>query len=96
MSGSYWWYQFHKEGKDWDSIQPDLEFDKVKPRLKGTILNCIFWLRGLFFAGDEHGFLKEGVKTYQMAPMSPDACWLANFFSVFESIVYAVGYIIAD
>ncbi len=51
--------------KKWraETLQPGLEFDNFKPRLKSGIFKCISWLNGLFFGGDYRGFLKEGVKT---------------------------------
>jgi hypothetical protein len=54
-----------------ETLQPGLECDNFKPRLKRGIFNCISWLNGSVFEGDDQGFLKEGVKTYQMATMSP-------------------------
>ncbi len=42
-----------------------------KPLLKCSILKCISWLSASFFGGEHRGFLKKGVKTYRMAPMSP-------------------------
>jgi hypothetical protein len=45
--------------------------DIFKPLLKCSIFKCISWLNGSFFGGDHRGFLKEGVKTSRMAPMSP-------------------------
>jgi hypothetical protein len=52
-----------------------------KPPLKLSILKCISWLNGSFFRGEHRGFLKEWVKTYQMAPMSPLNCQLFFFAS---------------
>jgi hypothetical protein len=50
----------------------DLGFGNFKPQLKSGIFKCISWLNGsFFFGGDDEGFLKEGVKTYQMTPMPP-------------------------
>ncbi len=63
-----------------------MEFDNFKPRLKSGIFKCISLLNGSFFGGDDRDFLKEGVKIYQTAPMSP--LDLPTFFSVFTSIVY--------
>jgi hypothetical protein len=53
------------------TLQPGLEFDNFKPRLESGIFKCISWLNGSVFEGDDRGFLKEGFKTFQMAPMSP-------------------------
>jgi hypothetical protein len=56
--------------KKWrsEALQPGLEFDNCKPRLKGGIFKCISCLNGSFLGGDVHGILKEGVKAYQKAP----------------------------
>jgi hypothetical protein len=54
-----------------ETLQPGLEFDIFKPRLRSGIFKCISWLNGPYFGGDDQSFLKEGVKTYQMAPISP-------------------------
>ncbi len=69
MSESHGWYPFHKEMKSW-ALQLGLEFDNFKPRLKGYILNAISAWMFRFLGGDDQGFLKEGVKTHLMAPMS--------------------------
>jgi hypothetical protein len=74
MPGICWWYLFHKLVKRSFSTAPDI----LKPLLKCSILKCISWLNGSFFGGEHRGFLKEGVKTYQTAPMSPSS-QLANF-----------------
>ncbi len=39
--------------------------------LKHGIFKCISWLNILFFVGDDRGSLKEGVRTFQMAPTPP-------------------------
>ncbi len=49
------------------STAPDIS----KPLLKCSICICTSWLNGSFFGGEHRGFLKEGVKAYQIAPMSP-------------------------
>jgi hypothetical protein len=60
MSESHSWYQFHKEKKRAETLQPGLEFDTFKPRLKSNIFKNISWLIGSFFlGGDGRGFLKE-------------------------------------
>jgi hypothetical protein len=53
------------------TLQPGLEFDNVKPQLESGIFKCTSWLNGSFFEGDDRGFLKDGVMTYLMAPISP-------------------------
>ncbi len=57
-----------------------------KPLLKCAIFKCISWLNGSFFGGEHRSFLKDGVKTYRMAPMSP---LNSPIFLVCTSIVYA-------
>ncbi len=59
--------------KKWraDTLQPGLEFGIFKPRFESGIFKCISWPNGSFFGGDDWRFLKEGVKNYLMAPMSP-------------------------
>ncbi len=54
-----------------ETIQPGLEFDNFKHRCESGIFKCISWLNGSFFGSYDRGFLKEGVKTYLMTPMSP-------------------------
>ncbi len=60
-----------------------LEFDNFKPRLKSSILKYISGLNGSFLRGDDRRYLKEGVKTFLMAPMSP--LDYPTFLSVFSS-----------
>jgi hypothetical protein len=59
--------------KKWraETLQPGLEFDNFKPRLKSSIFKCISWMNSSFFGGDDRGFLKEEVNTNLMASMSP-------------------------
>jgi hypothetical protein len=75
--------------KKWraDFLRPGLKFDNFKPRLESGIFKCISWLNDSFFESDDRGFLKEGVKTYLMAPISPRLN-SPTFFSGFTSIVY--------
>ncbi len=54
-----------------ETLQPGLESDNFKPRLKICIFNCISWLNGSLFGDDGRGFLREEVETYQMTPVSP-------------------------
>jgi hypothetical protein len=74
VSDCHWWYLFH-EGVRAETLQPSLKFDNYKPWPKSCIFKCISWLNGsfffFFFRFDDQGFLREGVKTYLMAPMSP-------------------------
>ncbi len=53
------------------TLQAELKFDNSKLRLKSSIFKCISWLYGSFFGGENRGFLKEGAKTYIMAPLTP-------------------------
>ncbi len=53
-----------------ETLEPGLEFNNLKPWLKCGIFNCISWLNGSFFGGDDRSFLREGVKTYETVPMS--------------------------
>ncbi len=46
-----------------ETLQPGLEFDNFKPRLQSGIFKAISWLHGLFYGGDDQGFLKDRVKT---------------------------------
>ncbi len=73
--------------KNWraEILQPGLEFDNFKPWLQIVIFNCISWMNGSFFGGDDRGFLKEAVKTYLVAPLSNSPI----LFSIFTSVVYA-------
>jgi hypothetical protein len=86
-----WWQEAIGEiyfTKKWraETLQPGLEFDNCKPRLKSGIFKCICLLNSSFFWGDDRGFLKEGVNAYLRAPNSPATRYF--FFSVFTSIVY--------
>jgi hypothetical protein len=40
-------------------MQPGLEFYNFKHQLKSGIFKCISWLDGIFFGGDDWGYLKE-------------------------------------
>jgi hypothetical protein len=51
------------------TLQPGLELDNFKPRLKTSIFKCISWLNGSFFGGDDRSFVKDGVKINTMAPL---------------------------
>ncbi len=53
-----------------ETLHPGLEFDSFKSRFVSGIFKRISWLNSSIFGGDDGGFLKEGVKTYQMQPMS--------------------------
>jgi hypothetical protein len=57
-----------------------------KPWLKSSIFKYISWLNGSLFGDADRGFLKEGVKIYLLAPLSPLNS--PTLFSVFISIVY--------
>ncbi len=53
------------------TLQPGLKFDNFKPRLKSGIFERISWLNGSYYGGYDRSSLKERVKTYLIAPMSP-------------------------
>ncbi len=53
-----------------ETLQQGLEFDNCKPRMKSSIFKRIPWQSGSFFGSDDRAFLKEGVETYRMAPIS--------------------------
>jgi hypothetical protein len=71
MSESQWWYLFHKEVKSCDSTTLVLDLTISKPGLKAVSSNASLGWRVRFFGRDDPGFLKEEVRTYPMAPMSP-------------------------
>jgi hypothetical protein len=54
-----------------DALHRGLEIGKSQPRSKVGNFERMSWLNGSFFGVAHRGFLKEGVKTYLMAPMSP-------------------------
>ncbi len=66
--------------KKWraETLQPGLEFDNFKPRLKISIFKCISWLNGLFL-GRWLGFSERGSQGLSNA--TNFASYLANFFS---------------
>ncbi len=76
--------------KKWraETLQPRLEFDNFKPRLKNNIFKCISWPNGSFLKGFSEilGFSERGVETFLMATMthlnSPRS------ISVLTSVVY--------
>jgi hypothetical protein len=70
MPQRHWWYLSHKEVRSW-GFTTWLKIWKSIPQLKSGIFKCFSWLNGSFFAGNDRGFLKEGVKPYRKTPMSP-------------------------
>jgi hypothetical protein len=76
--------------KKWraETLQRGLEFENFKLRLKSGIIKCISWLNDLFFGGYDRGFLKEDVKAYLMAGMSPLNSPTFFLLLSFTSIVY--------
>jgi hypothetical protein len=88
MSESRWWNLFHKEVKS-ETIQPCLEFDNFKPRLKGFIFKCISWLNGSLFGSHNRGFQKEGVRSRDLYNGINVSSQLASSFYVFSSVVYS-------
>ncbi len=84
MSASHWWHLFHKNVKTWDSISW-FKIVKSQPRCKVGNFECMSW-RNSFFSGVGHrGFLKEGVNTYLMAPIS--SLISPTFFKIVTSIL---------
>jgi hypothetical protein len=59
--------------KKWraETLQPGLEFDNFKPRLKSVVFKCISLLNGSFLRVMIGVFWKSEVKTFVMVPMSP-------------------------
>jgi hypothetical protein len=84
MSESHCWYLFHKEVKSW-ALTTGLEFDNFKPWLESGNFKCNSWLNGSFLGGDDWCFLKEGFKSYLMAPISPP-----NSLTVFCLHIYSL------
>jgi hypothetical protein len=87
MSESPWWYCIYCT-KKWraETLQPVLEFDNFKPRLKSGIFKCISWLNGSFFWGWWSGSFESG--NQYLANGTSVASQLTTFMSVFTSIVY--------
>ncbi len=52
-------------------VQPCSEFHNFRHGSKAISSNASSGSTGQFLGGDDRNFLKEGVETYQMAPMSP-------------------------
>ncbi len=88
MSESHWWYLFHKEVKSWASTTwfRIWKFQTLASKLylQMHLLVEPFVFLGLMIAV----FLKEGVKTYSMASISPLNSPFFFFFAVFTSIAY--------
>jgi hypothetical protein len=82
--------------KKWraETPQPGLEFENFKTRLKSSVFKCISWLNGLLIIEcDDRGFLKNGVKTYQMAPKSPlksPVFFCLHIHSPYESTLHLI------
>jgi hypothetical protein len=53
-----------------ETLQLGSQFANFKHRLENSIFKSISWLNSSFYGVDDRGFSKEGVKAYQMAPMS--------------------------
>ncbi len=58
-----------------ETLRFGFEFDNFKPGLESGTFTCISWQNGSFFGSDDRGFLKDGVVTYLLVPMS-----LLNWF----------------
>jgi hypothetical protein len=77
--------------KKWraETLQPGLEFDNFKPRLTSSIFKSISWRKGSFLGDNDQSFLKEGVRTYQMAPMPPASfCHLSPTVYIRAEIIW--------
>jgi hypothetical protein len=68
-----------------DSQQHGSKIGKSQPWSKVGIFECMTWLNGSFFGGNDQGFVKEGVNTY--TPTS-SLNWPTFSFSIVASIVY--------
>ncbi len=71
------------------TLQPGLEFDNFKPRLKSGIFKCISWLNGSSFEGWWSGLSERG--SQDLSNGTNVASLLDNLLSVFTSIVF--GYV---
>ncbi len=60
------------------TLQPGLQFDDFKTRLKSGIFKCIYWLSGSFFRGSWSGFSERGCQVQSIG--TNVASWIANFF----------------
>jgi hypothetical protein len=70
ISESHWWNLFHKEVKSWESTTWHSNLTISNPGLKRYPQMHLLAER-LVFVCNDRGFLKEGVKTCVMAPISP-------------------------
>jgi hypothetical protein len=69
---SHWWHLFHKKVKSWDSTTRFRIWQFQTPAWKQYLQMHLLAERFVFFfAGDNRDFLKEGVKAYLIAPISP-------------------------
>ncbi len=77
--------------KKWraETLRPGLEFDKFKPPLWIGNFKCISWQNGLFYRGDNRGFLKEGARIYLMATFLH--CNAPTFFILSSHLQSMVG-----
>jgi hypothetical protein len=82
MSESHCWHLFYKKLRG-ETVQLFLEFDNFKLQLEIDIFQCISWLNGSFFKGDDRLFWKS-------AESRRHQCRLLThqLFSIFTSIVY--------
>ncbi len=85
MSGSYWWYLFHKEVKSWDSATWFRIWQYFKSRLKSGIFKGISWLNGLFLGGMIGIFWKM-----ESRPIKWHQCRLLTCLIVFYLHIYGL------
>ncbi len=73
--------------KKWraETLQPGLDFDNFKHRLKSSIFNCISWLNGSFFWGWWLGFSERGSQD-----LSNGTNVVSQFANVFFVFVFSV------
>jgi hypothetical protein len=80
-----WRHLFHKKKWRPDTLQPGLEFDNFKPRIKSGMFKCISWLYSSFL-GAMIGVLwkweSEPIYWYQFCPST------RQHFSCLHTIVY--------
>ncbi len=73
IGGSYFTKKWRSE-----TLQPGLEFDNFKPRLKSSIFKCISLLNGSFFRGWLSGLSERGSQA--LSNSNNFSSWLADLF----------------
>jgi hypothetical protein len=69
------------------TLQPDSDLTSSNGILKLYMLECIIWLNGSFFSGDDWNIVKQEVNTYLMTQSLP--LNLMIFFFICTSVVHA-------